>query len=216
MKKHKEHITKYEDIRPTLRTFDILNCVYGTQWWNPLHWIMALVGHTAMVYVCKETGQVMVYESTQTAREDGKIGVQLRPMKEWLENYPGRVKLRRVTFDEVKNTRRKKAGHRCAEHIKKYRGTAYPNLKKWRWRWFLANAAIDLPFKNDLQNPDIDTVMFCAMLLGHVFRWCKIIGNNVSCNPAEMQPGDLRPGSDQAFIGVLAKDIIIGPEINLK
>lgn len=211
----KEKIHKYKDIRESLGTFDILNCIYGTLWWNPLHWFMAAIGHTAMVYVCKETGQVMVYESTQMGRSDGKSGVQLRPMKEWLDSYPGKVYLRRVSFGPVSYAVPwDNAKELCQAHIKKYRGTKYPNLKTWWGRWFLANAAIDLPWKNKLENPDIDTVFFCTHLFFHVLRWCGILKDTV--NPAEAEPDDTRQGGDAYLTAYLSEGITVGPEIRIK
>ena len=217
-RKPKEKIYSYDEIRDELRTFDILNCVYGTQWWNPAHWIMGLIGHTAMVYICKETGQIFVYESTQMSSKGGLSGVQLRPMREWLEQYPGKVYLRHVAFDMFDEAVRRLcliAKLEFTAHIKKYRGTKYPDLKKWRWRWFLANAAIDLPWKSKLQNPDINFVMFCTQLVGDVFRFCKLFV--AAClNPAELKPGDLREGNDSIFTASLVRGITIGKRKRLK
>ena len=129
-----EKITPYDEIRPYLQTFDIINCV-------PRGFIMGLIGHTAMVYRCKATGQVMVYESTQTGRKDNKSGVQLRPMREWVDNYKGKIYISRTEI--IGDVKRTIAEIRCDEHIKQYRGTAYPNLKKLKGLWFTANAAVD-------------------------------------------------------------------------
>ena len=219
---------KYNDVRDDLQTFDVLNCVYGDEWWNPVHWILGAVGHTAMVYVCKETDQIMIYESTQTGRADKLEGVQLRPMKEWLQNYRGKVYLRRTTITSDGGHppmfARVRAELRCGMHVQKYRGTAYPNLKKVRGLWFLANAAIDLPVSTGLENPDIDIVMFCTHLFGHVFRFCDMIkeyNSNIkhrpckAFNPAELEPDDLRPGRDAKFIQYLKEYVHLGPEMQL-
>jgi len=207
-------ILPYDDIKSGLQTFDILNCVYGTEPWNPIHWIMGAIGHSAMVYRCAATGQLMVYESTQTSRRDKLSGVQLRPMKEWL-NYPGRIYFRRTVFSDLLH--RESALRTCDGHIQKYRGTAYPNLKQSRWLWFLINAAVDLPFRNCLENPDIDTVMFCTMLIGHVFRYCGMLADEKAeyFNPAEMEPDDLREDIER-FVSFLSSDITVGPEHRLK
>jgi hypothetical protein len=213
----KQIIVPYEKIRPNLQTFDIINCVYGTQWWNPFHWLMAAVGHTACVYRCHETDQVMIYESTTMGRNDKKTGVQLRPMREWLRSYPGKVYVRHVTFDI--DWSRTYAERRCRDHIIEYRGTEYPNLKKWRWRWFVANAAIDLPWTGRLQkaleNPDIDEVMFCTMLILHLLRWCDLVPRVTL--PSEWQPDDVR-GLGGLFDKLLkvAGALSIGPEIRIK
>ena len=212
-----EIIVPYNKIRDDLQTFDILNCVYGTQWYNPVHWFMGAIGHSAGVYRCHETGQVMAYESTQMGRTDNNTGVQLRSMREWLASYPGRVYVRHVRFDS--SMMRTIAEDMCREHIKKYRGTGYPDLKKWRWRWFLANAAIDLPWTSKLQkaleNPDIDEVMFCTMLIMHLFRFCGLITEGVSFNPAEWEPDDTR-GESKLLSAILASGIQIMPEIRIK
>jgi len=177
---------------------------------------MGAIGHTATVYRCHETGQVMVYESTQMGRKDTLSGVQLRPMREWLANYPGRVYLRYVAFES--GVARRIAEDMCQRHIKKYRGVAYPDLKQWRWRWFLANAAIDIPgmskLKKALENPDIDEVMFCTMLVMHLFRYCGLVNYNF-VNPAEWEPDDTR---DYGKIrnAVLTRGMQVLPEIQIK
>ena len=212
----KEKIYRYESIRPNLQTFDIINCVYGTQWYNPFHWFMGAIGHTATVYRCHETGQVMVYESTTMGRQDNKTGVQLRPMREWLASYPGKVYVRHVKFDS--NMVRVIAEDMCRDHIKKYRGTNYPNLKKWWGRWFLANAAIDLPWTGKIQkaleNPDIDEVMFCTMLVMHLFRYCVLVQQGL-VNPAEWEPDDTRD-NPLKLKQVLQSGIRVMPEIRIK
>lgn len=211
----KEVIVPYDDIRGTLQTFDVLNCVYGTKWWNPIHWFMGYIGHTATVFRCKETGQVMIYESTQMGRDDNTKGVQLRPMREWLASYPGRVYLRHVKFDS--DVSRSISEDMCLIHIKKYRGTEYPDLKKWRWRWFLANAKVDLPWTSNLQkaleNPDIDEVMFCTMLVMHLFRYCLIVHPD-RVNPAEWEPDDTRDSI--LLAAAMVRGMKVMPEIRLK
>jgi len=207
----KEIITPYGDIRNNLQTFDVVNCIYGDQWYNPVHWFLGAIGHTAMVYRCKTTGQIMIYESTTTSKLDKRTGVQLRPMKEWVDNYPGKIYIRPTTIEG--GVRREAAEILCTRHIKKYRGTEYPDLSTWRWIWFLANAAIDLPFKTGLQNPDIDTVMFCTHLFGHVYRYCGLASLNL--NPAELQPDDLRHDIHN-FLIYLSAGVSIGNEIRIK
>lgn len=215
-------IITYEKIRPSLQTFDVLNCIYGTNPWSIMDRIMGAIGHTAMVYRCRETGQIMVYESTQTSRRDKLSGVQLRPMNEWLENYNGKVYLRHIHFESLGvfsgHDRRVMAEIECARHIHKYRGTAYPDLSSWKWRWFLINAAIDLPsifkrLKKALENDDIDTVMFCAHLLGNVFKWCGLSIDTL--NAAELDPDDLRWFS-QIFESYLKVGILFSQEIRIK
>ena len=211
----KKKIKKYKDIRNSLQTFDILNCVYGTQWWNPFHWLMAAIGHTAMVYRCRETGQIMVYESTQTARKDKRKGVQLRPMKEWLENYPGKVYLRHVyiSVDIASCDSRIGAELLCKTHIRKYRGTEYPDLNTWKGRFFLANAAID--FDGVIEdNEDVDFWMFCTMLLFDVFRWSGLMCKDVI--PSEAEPDDTRYGKDGYMQLHLCGGVTVGEEVRIK
>ena len=175
-------IIPYDEVRDSLQTFDIINCV-------PRGFIMGMIGHTAMVYKCKATGQVMVYESTQTGRGDGKSGVQLRPMREWVDNYKGKIYISQTEI--IGDILRCIAEIKCDEHIRKFRGTAYPNLKKAKGLWFTINAAVDLPIDTGLENPDVDFWMFCTHLVGHVFRWCLLIKDE-SFNPAELEPDDTR------------------------
>jgi hypothetical protein len=186
MRRKAEKITPYDEYRETAQTFDIINCVPSG---GLLGWLWALIGHTAMVYVCKATDQVMVYESTQTGRGDGKSGVQLRPMREWVENYKGKIYISQTEIDNF--PQRVAAETRCSQHIRKYRGTAYPDLKKAKGLWFTINAAVDLPFDNSLENPDVDFWFFCTHLIGDVFRWCRLtVGKRF--NPAELEPDDTR------------------------
>ena len=211
----KAKIPKYEDIRNSLQTFDILNCIYGFQWWNPFHWFMALIGHTAMVYRCRETGQVMVYESTQTARKDNLGGVQLRPLREWLKNYPGKVYLRHVYIDIniTPYDSRIQTELLCKEHIRKYRGTAYPDLNTWKGRFFVAGASIDLKgIIND--NEDTDFWFFCTMLYFDVLRWCRIMHKDVI--PSEAEPDDTRSGRDSYLLEHLYDGVTVSDEIRIK
>ena len=227
LSKEESIITPYEKVRGSLKTFDILNCVYGTQPWNPLHWILGAIGHTAMVYRVKETGQLMVYESTQTGRADGLTGVQLRPLKEWLENYPGKVYLRRVTiegniFDPGGTATVNDAERACALHIKQHRGTEYPDLKKIKWLWFLANAVVDIPkwvpFKKYFENVPTTVKMFCTHLVGHCFKYCGLVTGPL--NAAELQPDDMRPAGQirypNNFANYVAAYVKLGAEIRLK
>jgi hypothetical protein len=169
----------YSEIRSSLQTFDILNCI-------PHNWFWGAIGHTAMVYLCKETGQVMVYESTQTARADGKEGVQLRPMKEWVDNYPGTIKCRHFEFDDLR--RRLSSERSCSGYIREHRGTQYPDLSKWKWRWFMLNAKLDLPFRNPLENKPAK-MKHCTYLVGDCTNFC---GLTMFPNTAELEPDDMR------------------------
>lgn len=214
----KEKIYDYEEIRDELQTFDIINCTYGDQGWNPIHWLLGAIGHTATVYRCRETGQLFVYESTQMGSKDGLSGVQLRPLKEWVNRYRGKIRIRSVGFESsgafTGHDRRIMAEQRCKQHIRKYRGRAYPNLKKLKGLWFLMNAAIDLPWKSRFRNKDTDTVIFCTMLLFHLFRFCRMAWQITV--PSEAEPDDTRPGSDSLLKESLLKHITVGPERRIK
>lgn len=197
---------KYSQIRSRLRTFDVLNCVpYGAFW----GWI----GHTADVYVCQETGQVMVNEATQK-KYAGKSGVQLTPMAEWIHNYTryGRVFWRQCDIRHTIYSNRENAELLCAEHIKKYRGTPYPDLKTAAGKWFLANARLDLPIwkNNPWTNADIDTIFFCSHLIGHKFRYCGLAED---LNPAELDTKDFRPG--RAFENFLGDGVSLAGEVQI-
>lgn len=172
-------IVPYSKARPDLQTFDILNCHPHGLFWD---WI----DHTAFVYRTPE--QVMVYESTQR-KYAGKSGVRLTPMADWLHNYPGKVEWRSVTI--TVDWRRFVAEERAKDHIYKYRGTPYPDLKTRAGRWFLANARLDLPFDNPWKNKDTDKMFFCTMLGGHWFRYC---GLTLDFNPAELDTKDMHFG----------------------
>ena len=213
--KNKEKITKYEDIRKDLQTFDVINCLYGTEWYNPMHWVMRAIGHTAMVYVCEETGQIFVYESTQTSRGDGKTGVQLRPMGEWVDSYPGQIRIRKTIIEDPEL--RAVAELKASDHIKKYRGTPYPPLNKLRWLWFMANAAIDVRWgliKKAFENKATEAFIYCTMLFGHWFKYCGLIFDVL--NEAELEPDDTRPGSDSLVTVYFVKGVSLGPEIQIK
>ncbi|KKN71958.1 hypothetical protein LCGC14_0416040 [marine sediment metagenome] len=207
LKRKREKIVPYEEIRDSLQTFDIINCVPSG---GLLGWLWALIGHTAMVYVCKATSQVMVYESTQTGRGDNKSGVQLRPMREWVENYKGKIYISQTEI--IGDTLRCIAEDRCGCHIRKYRGTAYPNLKKAKGLWFVINSAIDLPFDTGLENPDVDFWFFCTHLIGDVFRWCLLISDAYKLNPAELEPDDTRKN----FYGVSKFEKSMRPSVSSK
>lgn len=217
----KNIITPYNDIKDSLQTFDIINCVYGDNWLRPSHWIMGAIGHTAMVYVDRESGKIFIYESTRSKRADGLTGVRLRPMEEWVNMYPGRIYLRQVTFSSdvifEGQALRESAERKCGYHIKLYKGTPYPDLAKFRWLWFLINAKIDLPkgsvLNKKFENPDIDFVMFCAHLVGHVFKWCGLAVPDM--NSAELEPDDFRQLA-MVFIAYLKDYISLGEEIQLK
>lgn len=182
---------KYSQIRERLRTFDVLCCI-------PRGWIMGWIEHTAAVYICHETDQVMVYQST-TRKYAGATGVSLTPMAEFVRRYTlsgGRILLRQCCIKGA--GRRGRAQQDAAGHIKRHRGTPYPDLRTRAGRWYVANARIDLPFwkKNPWVNADRSDIFFCAHLIAHWYRHCKIAGRAADqrFNPAEVDTKDLRSG----------------------
>lgn len=187
---------KYSQIRRQLRTFDVLCCI-------PPGWLMGWIQHTAGVHVCHDTGQVMVYQSTRQ-KYAGTAGVSLTPMAEFVRRYTlagGRILLRQC---HIKGRgRRGRAQQEASTHIKRYRGTPYPDLKQWAGRLFLANARIDI-FDRFWANPDIDSAFFCAHLIAHWYRYCDLTGK---INPAEVDTKDFRAGG--SFEKVLADGVTL-------
>ncbi len=192
--RRKETVIPYETIRGILRTGDLINC-------RPAGIIWSLVGHTAKVYRCPLTGQLYVYESTQTKREGGESGVQLRPLREWVDKYNGRIYIRHSRFEGfVGGKSPEKGRHRseklAAEHIKEHRGKSYPNLKTLSGIWRVINSAIDLPWKGRLQslleNDDNMDNPFCTHLAIDMDRdMGRLKGGSVFVlNPAEWEPDD--------------------------
>lgn len=198
----KEKIVPYPEIRDDLWTFDVLCC-------EPHGLFASWIEHTAFVYRSKAVDQVMVYESTNR-KYNGKNGVRLVPMAQWLRDYPGKVRLRHTHIVD-KNLRRA-AEIRAGEHIKEFRGTPYPNLKTRAGKWFLINARLDLPFKNPWTNKDRFDVFFCAMLGAHWFRFCKLTRKGT--NPAEADTKDFR--KDGKFMNQLRGGVCFGKEFRIK
>lgn len=191
--KRKEQIIPYETIRDSLQTGDLINC-------EPAGIIWKLVGHTAKVYKCPLTGQLYCYESTQTKREGGESGVQLRPLREWVEQYKGTIRVRYGVYagyvgGKSPEKRRYKAEQLAAEHIKLHRGKSYPNLKKLSGIWRVINAAIDLPWNSRLQNDDNMDNPFCTHLAVDMDRYMgrlSSVKDLMTLNPAEWEPDDTR------------------------
>jgi hypothetical protein len=75
------------------------------------------------------------------------------------------------------------------QHIKKFRGLPYPDLKQWKWRWHMVNAALDLGIK-ELENKDQEEMMHCTQLAVHLDRYCGLVSKDV--NPAEWEPDNCR------------------------
>jgi len=206
-------VIAYRDVRESLGSFDYLNCLDRLTL-NPKTWFWRLIGHTARVFVDPRTGAVFVYEST-TLNKTGRSSVQLTLMSDWLAD---RCRRKRVMLRQVKFDRGAvwpiKAQQRFGSHIRKYRGTPYPDLSQWRWRWHMANAAIDLPGDQPwLENVDQDTMMHCTQLSFDLDRWCGLINKPV--NPAESEPDNCRPGRQDWLDGLLVEGVTVGDEVEI-
>lgn len=189
---------KYSLIRPLLKTFDVLCCI-------PPGFFMGWIQHTADIYVSAETGQVSVYQST-TQKYAGRSGVSLMPMAEFVRSYTragGRILLRQCTIRG--KGQRGRAQQEAAKHIKRYRGTPYPDLKTRAGRWYVVNARLDIPFwrRNPWVNVDRTDIFFCAHLIANEFRFCGLTKGKI--NPAEVDTKDLRAGG--SFEDVLADGV---------
>lgn len=206
-------IIKYRDIRSRLHSFDYLNCVDRITL-DPRTWFWHLIGHTARVYIDERTSVVYVYEST-TLNKAGGSGAQLHLMSDWIAaRQHSHVMLRPVRFDESAALLYIRAKYAFAEHIRQYRGTPYPDLSQWRWRWHMANAAIDLPGDQPrLENVDQDTMMHCTQLSFDLDRYCGLIEKPV--NPAESEPDNCRPGRQDWLEDLLVDGVTVGDEIEI-
>ncbi len=209
-----ESAGRYAAVRNSINTFDIINCEHKDLFWR-------LIGHTATVYVDPLTGMVFVYESTSLNKWSGISGVQLTPMRIWLDRYPGKAKLRKAYHngEPLIHGIAVKWGERneyfvqpqtAHQHIKKYRGVPYPDMSDPRQAKFLINSAIDLPLGIGL-NPDRHDIMFCTQLVVDYWQYASLyIGDEP---PSEFEPDDMRPGGK--FEKQLADGITLGKEIDL-
>ena len=200
-----ECLVRYAAVRHSLNTFDIINCEHKDWFWR-------LIGHTAVVYRDPVMGQLSVYESTSLNKWSGISGVQLTPMRVWLQYYPGKVFVRRVRFAHGEGYFSSTyLGISARGHIEKFRGVPYPDMKDKKQRQFLINSAIDLPFGIGL-NPDRHDIMQCAQLVVDFWEAPQLyIGEEP---PSEYQPDDTRPGGK--FENRLAEGVSLGKEIRLK
>jgi hypothetical protein len=179
----------YEQIRPQLRSFDIINC--RTHWniFKPSTIFWDLIGHTAVIFRDENTDVLYVYESTQRKNKWGKNGVQLHLMSEWIKACPCRVFVRKshIKFEIS-------ARERFIQHIKTYRGTPYPDLSTRQGRWMLIKSAWDSwLFKNASKNKPTEDSMFCTHLVAHLYEYCRLTSNGKYI-ASEFEPDDTRPG----------------------
>ena len=188
------------------RIFGYLNCVDKLTW-NPKTWFWHLIGHTARVYEKPGTRELYVYESTTLNK--GVSGVQLVDFGEWLKARKDcHVYYRACTF--YREWQQVSAEHWYAVHIKYNLGKPYPDLKQWRWRWYVANAAIDLDIKQ-LENVQQNKMIFCTQLSADLDKSCTILAFNE--NPSEWEPDDCREGG--RLDDKHSSDVIIGPELEI-
>lgn len=172
-------ITPYNEIRDKLCTLTIINCEHKNLFWR-------LVGHTAGIYVCQETGQVMCFEST--TRDGGTGGVKLTPFGLWLYNYPGRVYVRIPKFKVNKQT------CNAGVFIAGLLGTSYPDITTWSGRMKLALSSLDLNIfgKDIFTYKGKDRGVFCTHLIA---LWYQYMGYMDLTIPAyEFEPDDTRKG----------------------
>jgi len=186
MAEENANIIPYPKIRQDLSTFTIINCEHKRLFWR-------LIGHTAVVYYCHETNQLMVLESHRG------VGVTLTPMGKWVSEYPGKVFVRIPTFDFLT------VGHptyitdfdekiqiKAEEFIKKYLGSSYPNLQTWSGKMKLVLAALDLKIcRKDLFTYSGDDVgIFCTMLVIMLLQYCGLV--SMGTDAEEWEPDDTR------------------------
>ncbi len=197
---------RYAAMRPYLNSFDIINCEHKRLFYR-------LIGHTAVIYKDITTGVVYCYESTTLNKFSGLSGVQLTPMRVWLQYYPGKVFVRRVIVSDEDGyfEAQVDAQGTIEQHIKKYRGTPYPDLSDRRQRNFVINAALDLPFDIG-KNPDRDDIMFCTHLVADLWRYR---GYYTGWDPpSEYEPDDMRPRGE--FEKHFVDGLTLGQEVRLK
>lgn len=218
----KEIIVPYPKIRNRLCTFTIIN----TEHRNILY---RLIGHTAVVYKCQETGQLMVFESTTINKATGRSGVQLTPMGFWLHHYPGKVFVRipEFSYPDVKN----KIDERIENldryalantFIQKHLGSSYPDLKTWTGKMKLFLAALDLKIfgKDIFTYRGDDKGIFCTMLVVMFLQYCGLLGClNLSQKQRVIPAHEYEPDDTRGSAGMFDKYLIsckYGKEICIK
>ena len=177
-----ESITPYLEIRDNLSTFTIINCEHH----NLLY---RLIGHTAVVYKCRETNQIMVLESNVGT------GVHLTPMGKWVSKYHGKVFVRIPAYTNPMGLGDGgviSAWNKAEAFIKDHLGSSYPNLKTWSGRMKLILSALDLKiFDKDLFTYDSDdNGIFCTMLVIMFLQYCGLMSGETSAS--EWEPDDTR------------------------
>ena len=186
-------IVPYKTAKPQLDTFTLINCIHHKFPYN-------LIGHSAILWKCEATGQLMIFESTTLNKFSMQSGVQLHAFGGWLKRYPGKVFARIPTFhdhaDGIDHNYRRR---RLAEaFIQNYLGTSYPDLKTWAGKLKLAFSALDFKiFGIDIfQYKSDDIGIFCTMLVILLLQYCELFDTCMEAK--EFEPDDLR-GNKQDF-----------------
>ncbi len=224
-KNMKEKITPYLEIRDKLDTFTIINCEPHNLFWR-------LIGHTAVVYKCRETGQLMVLESTTLNKFTGKSGVQLTPMGLWVNNYPGRLYVRIPEFSFNPSNPRIRANKglynatldMAESFIKKYLESSYPDLKTWSGKMKLILSALDFKIlgKDIFTYKGDDKGIFCTMLVVMFYKYCQLmrtlsyrreVRQTADKFASEFEPDDTR---NDAIFEMYLKNCVLGKEIRIK
>ena len=206
-------IKLYPENRERLDTFTIINCEHKDLFWR-------LIGHTAILYKYKATGQLMVFESTTLNKYTGNSGVQLTPFGLWLAHYPGKVYARTPEFQDSRGDGKDYDYRRiqlAEAFIKTHLGTSYPDLKTWSGKMKLILSALDfrlfgvdlLTYKGD------DKGIFCTELVIMLLQYCGIVTQMMSSYAAyEYEPDDTR-GNKEKFEDELLR-CRYGKEVRLK
>jgi hypothetical protein len=189
----------YSEYRKIAQSFDILNFEHKDLFWR-------LVGHTAMVVKDTSRDMLQCWESTSRGM-GGQSGVQLNPLRQRLEQYGGRVRVRRIIAPRLNKLI---TGMALNDVIRRERGKPYPNLKRRSGRWYLVKAALDC-FGKITENSENPVWRFCTDLVVATWRDCGLTVPGI--NSAEFEPDDMRPGG--AFQFKLTAGVQLGPEIEL-
>jgi hypothetical protein len=167
---NKEKIIPYLQIRDKLETFTIVNCVSRKFPYN-------LIGHTAVLYRCPKTGQLMVLESTTLNKFSGKSGVQLTPFGIWLHNYSGKVYVRTPEFYYPQHSSYDGSINYAQSFIQTHLPSSYPDLKTRTGRFKLYMAALDFKLfgKDIFTYTGDDDGIFCTMLVVMFYQYCHLM-----------------------------------------
>jgi hypothetical protein len=168
----------YKSIRKTLNTFDIVCCEHKDLFWK-------LIGHTAMVVRDKEKDINMVWQST--TQYANQKGTSLSFFNEWLDQYPGKVYIRKVIMPDAM---REDAEIMLDAYIKKYRDRPYPNLHSLYGLRYMYNIVVDwLPWTENKPEP-INDARCCSDRIAHTLQTCGLLSENM--NPSEQEPDNFR------------------------